>query len=184
MAHLVSTLPEELEHVLVTFPTAQLLAAKARKNVQDLRDAFSTGCSLESAFPLPNALPIPLTVIYQLTQCAAFVRNTTVEPDNRVDTFASATSRREAIGLCTGSLSAFAVSSTRNRSEFRQYGSAAVRLGMAIGLVIDAQEETRSLSVTWLPTKTKEELQHILSQAEKVLSRSYTQKPLSGTVAF
>jgi hypothetical protein len=184
LADLISTLPEELEHVLVTFPTTQPLATKARKHLQDLHDAFSTGCPLESAFPLSNILLIPLVVIYQLTQYAAFVRSTSVEPDSRVDIFASAKSRRETIGLCTGSLSAFAVSSARNDSEFRQYGSTAVRLGMLIGLVIDAQEETRSLSVTWLPTSTKEELQRIVSQTEKVPSRFCTRKLLPGTAAF
>jgi hypothetical protein len=183
LADLVSTLPEELEHVLVTFPTAQPLASRARKHLQDLHNAFSTGCPLESTFPLSNILLIPLVVIHQLTQYAAFVRSTNVEPDSRVDIFASATSRRETIGLCTGSLSAFAVSSARNRSEFHQYGSAAVRLGMLIGLMVDAQEETRSLSVTWLPPRTKDGLQHILSQTEKVPSHFCTRKLLPGTAA-
>ncbi|KAI0382686.1 hypothetical protein F5Y04DRAFT_287742 [Hypomontagnella monticulosa] len=141
----------------------------ALKQLEDLSDAFRTGRPLETSLPLPNKLLIPLVVISHLTQYATFLRNSTEEVD--IDPFGVYEADRTTLGLCTGLLSAFAVSSSNSSVQFKKYAAVAVRLAMVIGAVVDAQDEatksSKSLTVAWTTAKGEEELRRIVNSFSK-----------------
>ncbi|OTB07889.1 hypothetical protein M426DRAFT_19442 [Hypoxylon sp. CI-4A] len=160
---------------LTTF-VPSLKTSSALKQLEDLNDALRTGQPLETSFPLPNKLLIPLVIVSHLTQYATFVRENTEEP--HIDLFSVPKLDRETLGLCTGLLSAFAVSSSGNNEQFKKYGAVAVRLAMLIGTVIDAQDEvtgsSKSLSAAWNSVESGEELQRIVkSFPETYISVNY-----------
>lgn len=167
----------------------------ARRDFAELAEAFRTPTRpLGVPFPLSNALLIPLVVIDQLTQYAAFVRpqhqqehghNEQYEEEERQNheqqekhgTSRSAwlSGNVETLGLCTGLLSAFAAAAAHNWDEFRKYGAAAVRIGMLVGVVIDSQarasgagKQPRSLSVAWGSSIARDELTTILNEYPEV----------------
>ncbi|KAI1393305.1 uncharacterized protein F4822DRAFT_423774 [Hypoxylon trugodes] len=134
------------------------------EQLEDLSDAFRTGRPLETPFPLPNKLLIPLVIVSHLTQYATFLRDST--EGQQTDPFSTSKSDKETLGLCTGLLSAFAISSTSDREQFKKYAAVAVRLAMLVGTVVDAQdaatEPSKSLSAAWNSSEGAEELQRIV----------------------
>jgi hypothetical protein len=158
-------------------PTSQ--AEAGRRQLEDLGDAFQTGKPLETLFPLPNKVLVPLVVISQLIQYAAFLSCTSSEPDHRIDHFASSTQNTETLGFCTGLLSAFAVSSACSKEEFIKYGAVAVRLGMIVGMVADmdvldkdtALGASKAISTEWASAETFEEMLRILKDYPDVSKR-------------
>lgn len=154
----------------LTASVSSLQTASGLKQLEDLADAFRTGRQLETPFPLPNKLLIPLVIVSHLTQYATFVRNNT--EGEQVDPFSSAKLDKETLGLCTGLLSAFAVSSAGSSKQFEKYGAVAVRLAMLIGTVVDAQDEatepSKSLSAAWSSAESGEELQRIVKSFPEV----------------
>lgn len=158
----------------------------ARRDFVELAEAFRTPSrALGVPFPLNNALLIPLVVIDQLTQYAAFVRHHRgQEGEERRETLSTAWFKgdAEALGLCTGLLSALAVAAAHDEAEFRQYGAAAARLGMLVGLVVDSQaaasgpgKQPRSLSVAWgcSSALARDELTRILDDYHEVRGPFY-----------
>ena len=144
------------------------------KPINDLYNAFVGTHSSNLAFPLPNTLLVPLTIIHHLTQYTSFLRQRNVEQDSRVDIWTAAKRGKETIGLCTGILSAFAVSSAHDKDEFHTYGAAAIRLGMLVGLFIDSQDKhsdrgrSQSLTAAWNSSLGVEDLKQILRDFPEV----------------
>lgn len=164
---IITELPHCWETVANDLPDLQ--AGPGLKYLIDLKHAFLTEQPLEAAFPLPNSALIPLVIISHLTQYAALLKHG-VELDEGVDLFAMSKHDRETLGFCTGLLSAFAVSSTKNRKDFCKFGAAAVRLGMLIGMVVDARDanselgKSRALSTAWGSIDSKQKLLDILKR--------------------
>ncbi|KAI0902041.1 hypothetical protein F4806DRAFT_502023 [Annulohypoxylon nitens] len=158
----VAEFPQIWKSLTTTIPS--LKTASGLKQLEDLSDAFRTGRPLETPFPLPNKLLIPLVIVSHLTQYATFLRNST--EGEHVDPFTTSKTNRETLGLCTGLLSAFAVSSSGNSEQFKKYAAVAVRLAMLIGTVVDAQdaatEPSKSLSAAWSSAESGEELKRIV----------------------
>ncbi|KAF3771157.1 hypothetical protein M406DRAFT_59909 [Cryphonectria parasitica EP155] len=105
--------------------------------LDDLHEWVRTGVFPQGthAFPLPNILLTPLVVITHLAQYWSF--------KERAGAAASPPSqqrRSETLGLCTGILSAAAVSSAANDAQLQRFGAVAVRLAMVIGALVDAQD--------------------------------------------
>ncbi|KAL7626107.1 hypothetical protein AAE478_002877 [Parahypoxylon ruwenzoriense] len=159
----IAELPQLWKTLTTSIPSLQ--TATGLKQLEDLTDALRTGRQLEIPFPLPNKLLIPLVIASHLTQYATFLERSNTER-GPVDLFSSAKSDRETLGLCTGLLSAFAVSSTSSREQFKKYGAVAVRLAMLVGTVVDAQDEvtepSKSLSAAWNSAESGEELKRIV----------------------
>ncbi|KAL4971355.1 hypothetical protein BDW66DRAFT_155741 [Aspergillus desertorum] len=160
------TLPHACETALSALPTLQRATGSLTlKQLDDLNGAFTTGRPLDAALPLPNTLLIPLVVVYQLAQYAEFLRQRSPE-DGRITLH-----NGETLGLCTGLLSAFAVSSAHNIDDLRRYGASAVRLGLLVGLVVDGQDEalgrgrSRSLSAAWSSTEGHGEMMRIIKDS-------------------
>lgn len=187
LADVIADLPYYCETALSALSSLQEIASLARGQLADLRDAFATGRPLDTAFPLPNSLLIPLIVVAHLTQYTASLRQTSVERDARVDLWAASKRGRETLGLCTGLLSAFAASSAHNGDEFRRYGAAAVRLGMLVGLVVDSKDAERgtgrskSLSAAWTSAEGREDMTRILKEFSEVRSPTITES-LAGSL--
>lgn len=66
------------------------------------------------------------------------------------------TAGAEALGLCTGILSAFAVASSKTLDDVQRYGAASVRLAMLSGALVDIEDDSHdaghkatSFSVSW-----------------------------------
>ncbi|KAI0138702.1 hypothetical protein F4776DRAFT_670564 [Hypoxylon sp. NC0597] len=168
----------EFPQIWKAFTTSipSLKTSSGLKQLEDLSDAFRTGRPLETPFPLPNKLLIPLVIVSHLTQYAAYLRNSAEE--QQVDPFSTSKLDRETLGLCTGLLSAFAVSSSENSEQFKKYAAVAVRLAMLIGTVVDAQDEaaepSKSLSAAWNSIEGGEELKRIVkSFPETYISVNY-----------
>ncbi|KAI1804327.1 hypothetical protein F4811DRAFT_552992 [Daldinia bambusicola] len=148
----------------LTTRVPSLKTTSALGQLEDLSDAFRTGRPLNTPFPLPNKLLLPLVVISQLTQYATFSRNEAEE--RHFDLLDTSRSNRETLGLCIGLLSAFAVSSASDNEQFGKYAAVAVRLALLIGIAVDVQDEvsgpSKSLSVVWHSAGDGEKLQHIV----------------------
>ncbi|KAK8135781.1 azaphilone polyketide synthase [Apiospora sp. TS-2023a] len=106
------------------------------------------GHDIEKAtFQLPNILLTPLVVLTQLTQFIRYLSHSlsgaSLSASDVYQTLAQ--QKVETVGLCTGLLSASAISSSWDRASFQKYGAAAVRLAMAISALVDAQDVSDSL---------------------------------------
>ncbi|KAL7622900.1 hypothetical protein AAE478_006579 [Parahypoxylon ruwenzoriense] len=165
-------LPQDCEAVLSELPALQASGAQARKQLADLNEAITAGCPLDTIFPLPNTVLIPLVVTAQLALYAEFLWQTNFENDARGN--ARILHDIETIGLCTGLLCAFAASSSHDIDELKRYGAAAVRLGMIIGMVVDSQDvisgtgRYRSLSAAWSSSRGYEEMMGTLKDFNEV----------------
>ncbi|PCH03970.1 Male sterility, NAD-binding [Penicillium occitanis (nom. inval.)] len=128
------------------------------KKLKNLSDWIRSGDIRGDSFPLPNILLSPLVVITQLTQYANYIQE---HPELRKS------DKTETLGFCTGILSALAVSSSAGEGQFAKYGSVAVRLAMAIGAIVDAQDSERgpskSLATAWNTANGEDELKRILA---------------------
>ncbi|CBX99433.1 predicted protein [Plenodomus lingam JN3] len=176
LVDVVRQLPQTLESILLEVASLHESSHVAREQLADLHGAVMGGRPLDMALPLPNSVLIPLVVIDQLSQYASFAREIGVQRGSRRDDWPRSNRDTQSLGLCTGILSAIAVSTARSWAEFQQNGAAAVRLGLLIGLVVDSQDAAlgggrwRSLSVAWSGKQGEEELQGILVDYEEVSS--------------
>lgn len=108
--------------------------------------------------PLPNAVLGPLVVITHLVEYIQYLAMTASRPMNI----------QGVLGLCTGLLSAFAVSSSSDHEELRTQGANAVRLAMMIGGMVDAQEvldssgKSRTLAASWTGDQIGEHIERVL----------------------
>jgi hypothetical protein len=107
----VANFPQQWDVITSALPDLQ--DSTGRGQAEDLADAFLVGRSLETLFPLPNKLLIPLVVMSHLTQYASFLERVKIELDDRVDIFAGCKAGKETVGFCTGLLSAIAVPEAR-----------------------------------------------------------------------
>lgn len=173
------SLPQYWKTIVAAIP--ELEAETESEKLEDLKEAFSTGQSLKTQFPLPNALLIPLVISLHLTQYASFIKHNNAGLDSSIDLFALSKDGQEALGLCTGLLSSLAVSSAGNKAEFLKYAAVAIRLGLLIGMMVDSQDEatdlgpSKSLTAAWNSAEKAEETQRILKDFPHV------SEPLSNT---
>ncbi|KAI1085457.1 hypothetical protein F5B20DRAFT_587488 [Whalleya microplaca] len=172
----IAGLPQHWKTITSSIPA--LKTKLGLRQLEDLKHTFQTGTQLGTPVPLPNKILIPLVIISHLTQYAAFLERNNTELDARSDIFGTSATDKETLGLCTGLLSAFVVSSTGSREQFRKYGAVAIRLGMLIGMVVDAHDEasepSKSLSTAWNSVESGEEMLRIVeSFPETYVSVNY-----------
>jgi hypothetical protein len=147
----------------------QLHNSSCHESIDGLEEWLRTGRFPDGSFPLPNALLTPLVVVTHIVQYLEFEKLQVIE---RQDT--------ETMGLCTGLLSAGAVSSAANLTQLERFGAAAIRLAMAIGAVVDArdidtdtQDETScrwsSFSVAWSSSDLDDTITSAIQEFPEVL---------------
>lgn len=144
-------------------PGAQLL--------EDLKFWIETGKFEEASFPLPNILLTPLVVITHLTQYEILLQKGQAESSRSHDYHASAKEDAETLGLCTGLLSAAAVSCSEDMMQLHHYSAVAVRLAMIVGALADAQDKlagvdaaAQSFSAAWSSPEVGVEMEEILKR--------------------
>lgn len=172
----VSSLPEIWPDVVKSNP--KLEYAEGEKLLKELDIALRTGSISESLFPLPNVILSPLTVIIHLVQYSALLRAWLPHLGDCEEIPASTTNNTETLGLCTGMLSAFSVGCASTLAELKQHGTVAVRLGMLIGAVVDAEEKDSTLSngpaasfsVSWTGTESNSSINAVLEKFPEVSS--------------
>jgi len=135
----------------------------------DLNVGLRSGEITKGAFPLPNLLLTPLVVTAQLLQYTSFIEGARLSSEKQQELQESFSHSTEAVGLCTGLLSALAVSSSGTEEELQRYGSVAIRLAMVIGALVDAQDtlvdndgDSRSFSITWNTAEAGTKVEEIL----------------------
>ncbi|KAI3324539.1 putative polyketide synthase [Xylariaceae sp. AK1471] len=159
---LVAQLPQLWTKISTAIPALQ--DDSGYRQVLDLAEAFRMGRPLETPYPLPNKVLMPLVVIFHLAQYTDFLGRAGV---NVEETWKSPS---ETVGFCTGLLSAFAVATSANNTDFEKYGSIAIRLGLLVGMVVDAKEGSSELNVSkslragWNSTQTKGEMMNIIKE--------------------
>lgn len=116
-------------------------------------------------YPLPNIVVTPLVVISHLVQFIQYKELSRLSNSESV----------ESLGFCTGLLSAFAISSSRDEAQFPKHGAAAIRLAAFIGAIVDAdnfaegtEEEAVSLSAAWKSSDGESTLKSVLSNYPEV----------------
>lgn len=133
------------------------------EHLEGLNEWLRTGKFPNGSFPLPNILLTPLVVITHLAQYSAFLEHFQADLGLRDNLQSSLKYRTETLGLCTGLLSAAAISSSANQAQIQKYGAAAIRMAMAIGALVDAkdtvsgsQSKWKSFSIGWSPANDEE----------------------------
>ncbi|PYH90619.1 polyketide synthase [Aspergillus ellipticus CBS 707.79] len=124
------------------------------------------------AFPLQNVLLTPLVVLTQLAQYAVFVQAVEGEGSSLGEDV-------QTVGLCTGLLSALAVSAGRTREELGTWGKVAVRLAVVVGAVVDLddlKEEAQSLAVSWGVKDSMDVVGGVLEGAKGYVSVVYDER--------
>ncbi|CAI6039958.1 unnamed protein product [Clonostachys chloroleuca] len=125
-------------------------------------------------YPLPNIVVTPLVVISHLVQFIQYKELSRLSNSESV----------ESLGFCTGLLSAFAISSSRDEAQLPKHGAAAIRLAAFIGAIVDAdnfaegtEEEAVSLSAAWKSSDGESTLKSVLSNyPEAYISVNYDQR--------
>nr|A5PHD6.2 RecName: Full=3-methylorcinaldehyde synthase; Short=MOS; AltName: Full=Non-reducing polyketide synthase 1; AltName: Full=Xenovulene A biosynthesis cluster protein aspks1 [Sarocladium sp. 'schorii']AFD18255.1 PKS1 [Sarocladium strictum]AWM95789.1 non-reduciing polyketide synthase methylorcinaldehyde synthase [Sarocladium sp. 'schorii']CAN87161.2 methylorcinaldehyde synthase [Sarocladium strictum] len=142
----IKALPQDFEAALPHLPFFdQATTTTIHQLLVDAVSSFLTGSFETLVSPLPAALLIPLAVA---TQLAHYVEYSRQSPTGLAE-------GKEALGFCTGILSAFAVASSHDVCDLAKYGAAAMRLGMLVGLVVDCEDAAagqgryRSVSAGW-----------------------------------
>lgn len=161
------------------FPGGQLL--------ENLTVWVKEKTTTEAIFPLPNTLLTPLVVITHLTQYRRYLEH--IDPTYPADnSFQSPIHiKSEALGLCTGLLTAITVSSSTNPEEFRRNGATAIRLAMLIGALVDSENENNSeggavsQSITWNFLRSQVKMLEIIKQFPQV---SYNQPKFQGIYLY
>ena len=144
--------------------------------LEDLQNWFSTGRTSQEPGNLPNILLGPLVIITQLVQYTEYQMISRPSLEKGEDFYDLSNKNAETMGFCIGLLSALAVSSSRNRESFEESGAVAIRIGMLIGMVVDAQnaaEESgppKSLATIWHSAEEKQKMSEILDSFPEVIA--------------
>lgn len=156
---------------------------EGEKLLKSLDGALRTGSISEAFFPLPNVILSPLTIIIHLVQYSALLKAWLPQLGDSEAIPASITSSTEILGLCTGMLSAFAVGCASTLAELQQYGTVAIRLGMLIGALVDAEQDSSlsdgpatSFSVSWTSAGSGASVNAVLEKFPEV-RRDFTSEP-------
>ena len=142
------------------------------KLLKDLNEWLDGGKIPQSSFPLPNILLSPLVVIAQLTQYSAFLKAALPDLLDTQELPTSIKTSTETLGLCTGTLSAFAVACSSSMAELQHYGAVAVRLAMLVGALVDAEEapsnKSMSFSASWNSGEAGAAMKEVLDKFPEV----------------
>jgi len=146
-----------------------LQQSNGQTHLQKLAIWIRTGDPERLAWPLPNVLLTPLVValhMVELKKAAPFMYDN-ADPSSHIPA--------RVLGLCTGLLSSMAVACSNSWSELKHNGSAAIRLAMLIGAVVDAVDESlpqssqaASLSVFWTQNGGRQKLESVIEAVDKV----------------
>ena len=169
----IRNLPRFWGQLCTKIPSLQNIPGK--KLLEDLEGWIETGRLSEASFSLPNILLTPLVVITHLSQYVLFLGRNEPGATKGEKLHSHFRDSAETLGLCTGLLSAAAVSCSADSEQLQHYGAVAVHLAMAIGALIDAEDtsndpsgRSKSLSVAWTNPKLGIRITEILQSFPQV----------------
>lgn len=138
-------LPQQWNTISDAIPVLQAYPGLEKLNA--LATWIRTGNFDSVPLPLDNVVLTPLVVTTHLVQYAKFLEM--ICPDDfqwdRLHETVKRTS--EAIGFCTGQLSAGAIAAASTWTELQRLGTAAINTAMAIGAVVDAVDSNSWKSI-------------------------------------
>ncbi|KAK7731068.1 Type I Iterative PKS [Cytospora paraplurivora] len=137
----------------------ELNECKGKEALGNLKNWINNGEFGALDFPLPNILLTPLVVVLHLAQYQK-LQSSTIDSKHI----------RETLGLCTGLLSAAAISCSENEKQLQEYGAIVVRLAMLLGAIVDSKDASlepgmraKSFSVAWTTSGMRTELSSTLN---------------------
>lgn len=151
--HTLQTLGDCWSGLSSAIPILQYL--NGEELLQGLAEWVHTGQTTILPWPLPNIILTPLVVVSHLVE---FQQWNTHTSNGLLDTKLSVglDVGSETVGLCTGLLSAVAVSCSGSKEQLQNNWAAAIRLAMLAGAVVDSSdlslkipERAKSLSTSW-----------------------------------
>lgn len=147
--------------------------------LRELQTWVQSGVLDSTKFPLPNILLTPLVVALQLSHYLKYLELKQAKDEDQHDAHLHTLRDSEAVGFCTGLLTAIAVSSAKDDRQLRENGAIAIRLAMLAGAVVDAQDmsgqpddEAGSFSVAWNSPAAGEEVMKSLKNYPEVSFKS------------
>ncbi|KAL9012897.1 MAG: hypothetical protein Q9173_002362 [Seirophora scorigena] len=133
----------------------QLDAIAGLEELEQLHQLLTSG-AISTVDPLNNLVTAPLTVISQISE---------VLSQDRDEDGTSFPGLDNVQGFCLGFLTAAALASSRDTTDFRHYASVAVRLAICIGAAVDLDEASHdsssgssSIAVRWKTDTGKDDL--------------------------
>ena len=175
----IAELPNCLNSVTKACPQLVNEPSSKLSLLDDLQNWFATGRTSQTSFTnLPNILLNPLVVIIQLFQYTEYLKIAHSSRRNGGDLYDLSEYDVETLGFCTGFLSALVVSCSRDQDSFEQFGTIAIRLGMLIGMIVDAQNAvdasspSKSLATIWRSQEDGQKMSDILGEFPEVTPKS------------
>jgi hypothetical protein len=135
---ILATLPSLLEDFSKDTPIFRHV--ETRPLFKTLIDGLQHGDFSPSLFPMPNYLLSPLVVIAQIVQYSGFIKAAAPGLEDTAALPSAIAVNHEILGLCVGTLSAFAAASSRSVAELYHHGAVAVRLSALAGALVDSRE--------------------------------------------
>jgi hypothetical protein len=179
----VAELPSYWDAIAKQIPeVTDALGAKGKRLLADL-DAWvrhipgaNGGAEFLREFEaLPSVVLSPLVVLTQLVQYRQYLelRRGASKATADADIHAQLVSHKKTstLGFCMGLLGAFAIACSHNAKEIDDYGAVAVRLAMAGGALIDAQDEwskkegqgpSKSFATAWRTAEQRQEMERVV----------------------
>lgn len=171
----ITDLPRHWDALCKAVPTLRNIPGA--RLLEDLKFWIETGKFKEASFPLPNIILTPLVVITHLTQYEIMHERDQLEPPKSLDFPASTIDNVETVGLCTGLLSAAAVSCSEDLMQLHRHSAVAIRLAMIVGALADAEDKlagvdgaSKSFSVAWSSPEIRVEIEKTLKRFPDVRS--------------
>ncbi|KAI8632694.1 putative polyketide synthase [Xylariaceae sp. FL1651] len=142
-----------------------------QQQLRDLHEWFSSGTASHRNSKLSNLLLSPLVVVSHIVEFLTLASPTLGGVSDGISIYDDI---RGTLGLCTGILSAFAVSLSENAEDLRNYATRAIRLAMLIGGVVDsnslqdtASEEWQALTTVWVSPECRMQMELVLKSFPK-----------------
>jgi hypothetical protein len=164
-----SQLPQCWDTILSDAPS--LKHSPGRVLLTELREWIDTGSFSSQLSSLPSILLTPLVVALQLSQYISLLEVSYPEQTDRHQANLAHLGGRQSVAFCTGILSAIAVSASENDAQLQQYGSAAIRVAMLIGAVVDNKDawgqkdkQSTSISLGWNSCDEENQIKEVLHE--------------------
>lgn len=175
-------------NALVTFDP-QLYSLDARDQLEQLVSLLEGHGNEQGLVPeavnnttvMPNVILAPLTVLIHVVEYFTYLKNTGSSHRNVLQSVARAGGFQ---GLCTGLLSAIAMSISDDEAQAVKMAVSALNLALAIGAYVDLDAQSGGVScfvVRWKQQEAREQVLEILKQFPQVCL--YHKSRTGGTIS-
>lgn len=171
-----SQLPQYWDVILSDVPS--LTHSPGRVLLKELSEWIDTGSFSSQLSSLPSILLTPLVVALQLSQYISLLEVSYPEQTDRHQANFSHLGDQQSVAFCTGILAAIAISASNDDTRLQQYGSAAIRVAMLIGAVVDDKDawgqrdkQSTSISLGWNSSNEENQIKRVLQEFSDVSTK-------------